>query len=42
MVDLKAWGESAAGVWGVGWFHKRIADMKKLFLWISVLGMGDK
>ena len=41
VVDLKAWRESAADVWS-GMFQKRIADGKKLLLWISVLGMGDE
>ena len=42
MVDLKAWGASAAGAWGVlGVFHKRIADGgKNVFLWISLLKWG--
>ena len=41
-VDLKAWRESAADVWSGMMFQKRIADGKKLLLWISVFGMGDE
>lgn len=40
MVGLKAWVESPAGARSRTLFHKRIADGKKPFSWISVLEWG--